>query len=358
MDLEKEIERIKQNKSLKHVELYNEFDEREDLFVDKIDDELDDEWIHCRKKLKKTSETRMVFESRKNMFIKNVYLEIKYKKIDDIILIENLFKELKLSIIIDYVKKWKMPLYINNFISKCTEIKSSYYKVSLLYFENQHSEFLFDVEIYSFSKIHKNIKIFINYDFKENKPNKKFLNIKKSPEDKFDLFFDILTTKVCFNTGEVEYNIFGMFSTINFRGNPHFIIFTNENESLETQETIFEEITFKFFVFNLEEELKNFDNVCSSNFDINKIINNFVITNKNKMINITIPKDKIITRLFMNKIFFIIGLNDQFIGIKNIKQLLSNKQNTNINNYCDFMTVITDLNFSPLTFEKMKFYIF
>jgi hypothetical protein len=362
MDLEEEIEKINQNKSLKHIELDNEFNECKNLFEDKINDEQEDEeWIHVRKKFKKQRESLMISMSKTKIFIKNVYLEIKYK-IDDITLIEKLFKELHLYIVIDYVKKWGMPLYINNFICKCSGIKSNYYKVLLFYLENQYVDFSFNIKIYSFSKIHKNIKIYINYDFKENKSNKipiNPLNIKNSPETEFNLWINKLTKNVNFDTGEVEYDNFSTDSTIYFHGNPHFILFTDENKSLEKYEDIFEEITFKFIVFNNEKLIDiGLDNICGSDFDIHKIINNFLITNKNEMINITIPKDRIIIRLFMNKTFFIVGLNDKFTGIKSIKQILRNKQYDNIYNYYNFITVIKDMKFFPSIFKKMNFYIF
>jgi len=339
MDLEKEIERIKQNKSLKHIESDNEFDEREDLFVDKIDDE----WMHMKKKSKIGVKKKHLYHNiRQGILVKNVYLEVKYKKFK-----ENKFK--KINIFIDgfYNLLWFSSLYIHNLIIFCIDNKKNNCKIPLVCFKKYKIIYLNSSIFIQIDNIPKSVQIFLHYDYK------------KINSDKLSPYIKVCVDKDSFINYLQKKNDNFLIDKINyyfFSGSGQFIMLLMQNEESDEYSIIekikCELIIFDYYKYYSEKKQINISSTISYDIDL---IKEYITTEKYEIIKFIIPKDKIIVQSFMNKTMVIFGLDNQFTGIKSIKQILcsqfySNKQ-------C-FLTIVKNMQFFPSTPENIQFYGF
>jgi len=345
MNLEGEIERIKQSKSLKHVKLDNEFNDCNDLFVDKIDDEQDvEEWSHCREKFKYNlnDETYKVVHIKEHLYIKNIQLEIKYKEFDEKVII-NGFRNIYIDIVKDkFYVIWNSSLYINNLIADLIGIKNNCYKIPLVCLMKHKIlntlKINIGIHVRVFKINYKNIKLYVHYDFKKNCSDKKFMsNDKYGSNDKNNFILKVSLYSELFSNFIHFYNYYTK---------PHFIILTILNE--EFNENI-EKITFNLIV-DYSEKINLYNNVK---------IENLFLALENKSIKVIIPEEEIITYKFMDRTFYIFGLDKQFTGIKSIKKILCSKQYYGEDNV-EFLTIMKDIQFFPpiSNLKNVSFYCF
>jgi len=341
MNIEEEIEKIKQNKPLKHIELDNEFDEREDLFVDKIDEKIDDEkWTHQKECNFYCSNSRFSFSIERNIFVKNIYLEIKYNKIDvktkgftDLII--NKLKEIRIEIYTWYYLIWNTTLDINNLIVNYinNDDKNNLFKIPLACLMKHKILYTNDFIRIEINQSLEDMEIYVHYDFKKSYSETIFINEDCNHISNYNVHLDFL----------YDYNF------IYFYGMPYFMILSIQNEGFNEN---IGEITFNLIVEH-DEKIKLYE---KNGFDETK---EHILALKNKMIKVIIPKEKMITYKFMNKIFYIFGLNKQFTGIKSIKKILYNKYYDIITNN-EFLTIMKDIQFFPpiSNLKNVSFYCF